>query len=163
MTTKLFPGSCLAALLMGAVGLTGCGGAQPPPNGSSPDGPAHLHHEGGGPHHEGNHDHVFPTLDEFHTLFAPIWHTEADSERVSKACEKHAAIHAQVQKIEEGPVPEKVTDQAAWKAAAHSLMEDADALRKDCDTGREAVLPRLKSIHEGYHGLVDRAQGKLQK
>ncbi len=106
---------------------------------------------------------VFPSLDEFHAVFAPIWHTENDSERVSKGCEKVNAIHAQAQKIEEGPVPEKATDQAAWKASAHSLMEDADALRKDCDVGREAVLPRLKSLHDGFHGLLDRATGKLQK
>ncbi|HMY15559.1 MAG TPA: hypothetical protein PKA58_04475 [Polyangium sp.] len=163
MTTKLSPGSFLALTFIGAAYLIGCGGTQPPPNGSPGDGPAHLHHEGGGEHHEGGHAHVFPTLDEFHELFAPIWHTESDSERTSKACEKVAAIHAQVQKIEEGPVPEKAKDQAVWKAAAHSLMEDADGLKKDCDTGREAVLPRLKNIHEGYHGLVDQALGNPKK
>lgn len=147
-----------------ALGLVvGCGGAQPASNSSSPDGPAHMHHEGGGAHDEGHHMNVFPTLDGFHDVFAPIWHTESDADRAVKACQNMTAIHANAQKIEEGPVPEKVTDQAAWKAEAHSFMEDVDGLRKDCDVGREAVLPRLKNIHEGFHKLLDRASGKLQK
>ena len=144
--------------------VAGCGGTQPQPDSTPPDNHAHHHHhEGGAAHSEAEHEKVHPTLDAFHDVFAPIWHTESDSERTSKACQNMAAIHAHAQKVEEGSVPEKATDQANWKAEAHALMEDADALRKDCDVGREAVLPRLKSIHEAYHRLVDRASGKLQK
>jgi len=142
--------------------VAGCGGA-PPPSSNPPDGPAHLHHEDGKEAGEAHHEHVFPTLDEFHAVFAPIWHTESDSDRAAKACHEMTAIHANAQKVEEGPIPEKATDQAAWKAEAHSFMEDVDALRKDCDVGREAVLPRLQNIHVGFHKLVDRAMGKLQK
>lgn len=155
-----FSSSLAAGIAASFMLVIGCGGAEPTPKAGPPDGPAHLHHEGAD-EPAGSHDmKVHPTLDEFRAVFAPIWHTESDSERVSKACANLTAIHSHAQKIEEGPMPEKA-DPANWKTEAHSFMEDVDALRKDCDAGREAVLPRLKSIHDGFHKLLDRAMGKL--
>ncbi|MBK9265909.1 MAG: hypothetical protein IPM54_39730 [Polyangiaceae bacterium] len=158
---KSFSRHCAVGFVASIMFVAGCGGAQPQPSSSPPDGPAHLHHEGGTEPGEDHSKKVHPPLDEFRAVFAPIWHTESDSDRTSEACRMMTAIHAHAQKVEEGPVPEKATDQAAWKAEAHSFMEDVDALRKDCDVGREAVLPRLKSIHDGFHKLLDRAMGKL--
>ena len=143
--------------------VTGCGGAQPEPDPFPRPVPDHIHHEGG-TEHEASHDmKVHPTLDEFHAFFAPIWHTEEDSERAKKACNHAKNIHGLVKKIEEGPIPEKAKDQEAWKADGPELMIQADGLLNDCKVGPEPVLPRLKNIHEGFHKLLDRAVGKLDK
>lgn len=149
----------LAASLVLAVG---CGGAQPEPDPFPRPVPEHIHHDSGH-EHEGGHDKVHSTLDEFHTVYAPIWHTEDDMERAKKGCNNAANIHGHVKKIEDGPIPEKAKDQAAWKADVHELMIQADGLLNDCKIGPEPVLPRMKSLHDGYHKLVDRAMGKLDK
>jgi len=120
-----------------------------------------MHHEGGTEPHEQHEMKVHPTLDAFHDVFAPVWHTENDAERVAKGCENAAAIHAHVQKIEEGTIPEKATDQEGWKTDAHALMIEADGLVSDCKAGTEGVAPRMKNLHDGFHKLLDRAQGKL--
>lgn len=141
------------------MALVACGGAPPPAN--PPSGPEHMHHEGGAAPHEGHEMKVYPPLDAFHDVFAPVWHTEQDAERAKKGCDQAAAIHAHAQKIEEAEAPPGAKDAAAWKTDAHELMVNADALVTDCKAGTTDTNPRLKTLHEGFHKLLDRAQGKL--
>ena len=104
---------------------------------------------------------VYPPLDAFHDVFAPVWHTEPDAVRATKGCDQATAIHAHAQKVEEAPPPPNTKDEAAWKADAHELMVNADALVTECKAGPASAGPRLQSLHNGFHKLLNRAQGKL--
>jgi len=161
--TRSFMFSAAAALCF-AVGCSKADRAPttPPtdaaaPDTATPDAP-HGHEHGGehGGEHKGEHkhDHDFagPT-DAFHEAMAPLWHAPAGDARTTDTCAAAPDLVASAEAVAASAAPEKVTDEAAWKAAGAELVGKAQALQATCEASGD-FDGAFTAVHEAFHGLV---------
>jgi hypothetical protein len=132
-----------------------------PPQSGAVDAAGYRHH-GPDQEHGRHHHHFTGALEGFHDVFAPLWHMDPGPERAEKACDKTAALRAKAVALEAEPVPEAArVDEAGWRTETRELVAEIDALRADCEVeGRPGLDPRLKGIHERFHQLGARVEGK---
>lgn len=145
-----------------ALSLVACGGSEPPPAAPSntaatapsdkaaaagPEaakGEGHHDGKGGGHHEKEDHGKMPPALHEFHETIAPIWHTTAGNERVTKTCSGEKSIR----------------DKAAAVGDAE-LTTAADAVKAACEKpGKAEVEAKLGTVHDRFHKLVEQAKDK---
>jgi len=154
-----------SALLIPVLALsTACGGSDLEPEApeTTTETPSASEHEGTshheGDHHddkaEGKHDHNFPgAVKTFHDALAPLWHAEANAERVEKVC---AAIN-DLNKLAEGmaaEVPQGV-EASAWQAKNEKLDMAVEGVLVACEQDRDVVNNKLKPLHEAFHAAIE--------
>lgn len=135
-----------------------CGGSEPPPaapsNTAATTAPGEAakgeaatgHHDGkgGGQHDKEDHGKMPPALHEFHETIAPIWHTTAGNDRVTKTCSGEKSLR----------------DKAAAVGDAE-LTANAEAVKAACEKpGKADVEAKLSTVHDRFHKLVEQAKDK---
>jgi hypothetical protein len=137
-----------ASLLFAFLFCAACGGETPPPaspsqtTGSEQKAGADHDHDG---HHEGGdhdkqHANLSPALKDFHGVIAPVWHSDAGSVRIEKACASTKAMQEKAQ----------ATGDA-------ELIADVGALDPACaQAGRPDVEKKLGVVHDRFHALMEK-------
>jgi hypothetical protein len=96
----------------------------------------HGQHEGGG--HE-DHGKMKPELHAFHESLAPIWHTNAGADRVTKACAGQADLSAKAASVNDA-----------------ELTAAVEGVKSACATpDKKDVEAKLSSVHDRFHKLAE--------
>ncbi len=142
----------LCTLFALAVGLTACGGNEPPPQNAA--GKEHAEHgEHAGP--AGQHEEMKGPVGEFHAVLSPVYHAPKGDERTKQVCQQAQAMHDRAAAVESGAVPEgaKAED---YKAAGKNLTATVDRLAEACKAATSAVVdPALEEVHDAFHKLIE--------
>lgn len=103
--------------------------------------------------------HVHPalpaTLNAFHDVLSPVWHTPPGANRIAAACAQAALLRARADALVTEPAPpEAASKLELWKARTTVLASRVGTLGSACEVeGRPEVEATLVAVHEAYHEL----------
>jgi hypothetical protein len=148
-------------VLIAGLGLVACGGSATPES-TTPDpataaaaGGSHDGEHADGEHAPEKHEHKLPpTLDAFHDVLSPVWHSDPGAERIAAACDANDTWVGKAGAIIETEAPEGV-DAAAWKKAADHLGATVEDFGRVCESDAEQAETLLASTHEAFHALME--------
>lgn len=92
---------------------------------------------------------------DFHSVLAPIWHSEKGPARTAKACDATKTMRERAAAVETGAPPAGVKPEE-YKANAKGLSASVDALVVACAAdGRPDVDAKLSELHDAFHKVAD--------
>jgi len=126
----------LFAQLLGACG----GGGKPAPQPPAPE----KQHE---------HPALPATVDAFHEVLSPIWHSEPGAPRIKLACEQVGVLGTRATALVTEPPPAEVSGKLdVWKVATTELATQVGELATACAAaGQSDVEGKLTAVHEAFH------------
>lgn len=127
--------------------LLACGGTEP-----SAEHAEGEHHAGGEHHHE--HAAMPESVDRFHAVLAPIWHSEPGPSRSELACQNTEQLGTSSRAIADAPVPEGV-EEATWRSATEQLIASIGTLGESCAASPQGSEEKLHEVHEHFHHLME--------
>jgi len=136
-----------------SLSLAACGGGAAEEH-SGAHGGNHGANGGGGEQHAA----LPPTLDAFHDVLAPAWHSEPGATRSTEACTAAPSLRERAAVVQSDAAPEGV-DAAAWTEATAALVANTDALVATCAEQGADGEARLAAVHEAFHALVEQVRG----
>jgi hypothetical protein len=143
----------LALVLVASLSLAACGGGAAEEH-VGPPGGQHGEYGGGG-----EHDAALPaTLDAFHDVLAPAWHSEPGATRSTAACTAAPSLRERAGTVQSDAAPEGV-DAAAWTEATAALVSTSDALVATCAEQGADGEAKLGAVHEAFHALLEQVRG----
>jgi hypothetical protein len=125
--------------------LVACGGAPQP----APQQPA--------PEKEHRHPRLPASVDAFHEVLSPIWHSEPGAVRIAEACKQTGLLSERATRLVTDPPPPEASDKLeVWKVATSELAVQVGELKVACAAGPDKVEDKLTALHEGFHrvGIV---------
>jgi hypothetical protein len=88
-------------------------------------------------------------VEAFHDVLAPVWHTEDEAQRETRACAALRALRVEASRLVSEPAPAKATP--AFAAQARNLAQAVTALEAACEKDPAAVAAALHDVHEKFH------------
>ena len=80
------------------------------------------------------------SIDAFHEMLAPLWHSPESPERTEKTCAAVPAMETRAQEIGDA-----------------RLVETLHELQADCTGGRKEFQSRFAAVHTAFHGAMEKA------
>ena len=80
------------------------------------------------------------SIDAFHEILAPLWHSAESPERTAKTCAAVPAMETKAQDVGDAP-----------------LVEAVHALGAECAGDQKAFQPKLAEVHTAFHSAMERA------
>lgn len=79
------------------------------------------------------------SIDAFHDVLAPLWHSPESAERTDKTCAAVPTLEARAQDVGDAP-----------------LVEAVQALAAECTGDRAAFKPKLAAVHDAFHAAMEK-------
>ena len=155
-------------LLVAALTVLGCGGANPDPSEpleSARNGQKHeVGHREPGKAEPGKAEHdemAMPApVKAFHDVLAPRWHAERGPKRTADTCAALGEFHRGADAIAAAPAPQG-RDATAWSAAGVQLVDAVGGLDAACKAGDAAGFETaFAQVHERFHAAMEASAGE---
>ncbi len=95
---------------------------------------------------------VKTTVEAFHDVLAPVWHTDDEAKRNESACSTAASLHTLASRLVGEPAPRAATP--AYPAQTVALEKAVTSLESACSGAeRTSVGPALSNVHDAFHAV----------
>ena len=79
------------------------------------------------------------SLDAFHEVLAPLWHSPESGERTDRTCAAVPTLETRAQDVGDAP-----------------LVEAVQALAAECTGDRAAFKDRFATVHDAFHAAMEK-------